>query len=360
MMRRIALLTLVLILWWSAVAVIYAGMLSPMARLARPDLDPAQVLVVSWLGWLLWVPLSLVIIAAVARNPITPGRIAPALATAAACMLLAIVARAVYVFYVNDMVNFWYPQRPRFGAVLLDSASNNFILAGLVIGTAHALHYARAEAASRLRIAALESGLAQARLEALSAQLNPHFLFNALNTIAEMVHQDPDAADAMIVSLSSLLRQSLDRSDTHLITLAEEVVLLEHYLSLQRLRLGDRLETAISIADDCRAALVPRLLLQPLAENAIVHGIARQPQGGRLQLDVDCADGVLRFRLSSAGALAPRAGEVEGGGGGIGLANVRQRLETLFGAEGRLTIATIGGTRTEVVVTHPLRSAAAS
>jgi two-component system, LytTR family, sensor kinase len=354
-MRRNALLTLALVLWWSAVAAIYAAMLSPMARLARPDLNGTQVLLVSWLGWLLWVPLCLVIIAAVARNPIAGGRLLPALTTAAACMALAITAKAVFVYFVNDMVSVWYPTPPLFRDVMLDSASSNFILAGLVIGTAHALHYARAEAASRLRIVALEGSLSRARLDMLSAQLNPHFLFNALNAIAETVHDDPDAADAMIVSLSLLLRQSLDRTGDHLITLAEEVTLLDHYLSLQRLRLGDRLAIGISIADDCQTALVPRLLLQPLAENAIVHGIGRRRAGGRLQLDVEAAAGVLCLRLTSDGALTTRAGTVPG----IGLANVRQRLETLFGAEAKLTIGTVAGERTQVVVTQPLLAATA-
>lgn len=352
-MRRHALVTLALILWWSAVAAIYAEMVAPMARVARPDLALGPALLVNWLGWLLWVPISLIIIAAVARHPIERGRVVPALATAAAAMLFAIIAKAVFVYLVNDLVPLWYRYAPLFADVLRDSASNNFILAGLVVGTAYGLHYARADAAGRLRIAVLESGLARARLDALSAQLDPHFLFNALNTIAETLHDDPDAADAMIVSLSSLLRQSLDRSGEHLIPLTDEIALLDNYLTLQRLRLGDRLSVEVGVAKGCETALVPRLLIQPLAENAIVHGIGRQLAGGHLRIAVDAADGMLRLRLCSDGALVPG----RAGGTGIGLANVRQRLDSLFGAQAELTIATVAGNRTEVTVTHPFVTA---
>ena len=348
-MRRYAQLILLLTLWWSAVAAIYAEMLSPMARLARPDVDLNAALAVSWLGWLVWVPISLVFVASVGRHPIESSRVIPALATAGACILFAIFTRAVFVYFVNDSVPLWYVIRPGFMTVFQDSARNNFILAGLVFGTAHAIHYARAHADSRVQIALLESGLARARLDALTAQLNPHFLFNTLNTIAETVHHDAKIADAMIVSLSSLLRQTLDRNGEHLIPLRDELDFLGHYLSLQRLRLGDRLLTDISVAPDCMLALVPPLLLQPLAENAIIHGIGPQLQGGLMSLEIKVEDGRLRYNLISDGPLASQAV----GTTGIGLENIRQRLKTLFPDQAYLRIEALDVRRTQVIVTHP-------
>lgn len=348
-MRRLLWLFLLLTLWWSAVAAVYAEALLPMARRAQPDLEVGAVLVANWLGWLVWAPVSLACIVAVSRHPMERGRMGAGLLTACGCLVLAIVARAVAVAVTNDIVPLWYEQTPDIWIVLRDSARNNFLLAGLVVGAAHAVHYARAHAESRGRIAQLESGLAQARLDALSAQLDPHFLFNALNTIAETVHHDPDVADAMIVSLSSLLRQSLDRSGEHLIRLGDELQLLDHYLTLQRLRLGARMSTEIVIADGCGDLLVPRLLLQPLAENAIVHGISRRIAGGRMILVIDEAGDQLRIRLTSDGGLTGAPDKRPG----IGLDNVRQRLATLFGAHGRLIIESAEGDRTRVVVTHP-------
>ncbi|UVO55328.1 sensor histidine kinase [Sphingomonas sp. SUN039] len=353
-MRRLARLTLLLTLWWSAVAAIYSEMLLPMARVARPDLDLGRALFANWMGWLVWVPVSLVTIAAVGRNPFEREKLVPALATAGGCILIAIFARAVFVYRVNDIVPLWYLAKPAFLAVLLDSARNNLILASLVVGTAHALHYSRANTESRFQIAVLETGLARARLDALSAQLNPHFLFNALNTIAETLHDDPQTADAMIVSLASLLRQSLDRHGEHLIPLSDEVALMSHYLSLQKMRLGRRLSVDIDIADGCSTAHVPPLILQPLAENAIVHGIGRQLDGGRVRLEADVQAERLRLRLTSDGALMfDSAGAV-----GIGLSNVRERLTALFGDRAELTIGTIAGGQTQVVIIQPLTAAA--
>ena len=354
-MRRYAQLTLFLTLWWSAVAAIYAEMLSPMARLARPDLDIEAALLASWAGWagwLVWVPLSLIFIAAVGRRPMERGHLTSALATAAACILIAILVRAVFVYHVNEAVPLWYDNRPGFLTVLRDSARNNFILAGLVYGTAHAIHYAAVHAESRVRIALLESGLARARLDALSAQLNPHFLFNALNSIAETVHHDAKVADAMIVSLSSLLRQSLDSGSKHLIPLRDELDLLNHYLSLQRLRLGARLLTDVAVAPECMAALVPPLLLQPLAENAIVHGIGLQPEGGRMILDVTMDAGHVSYSLSNDGPLVSSAAD----GSGIGLNNTRQRLAGLYGDRVQFRIEAIDGQRTRVIFSHPFLS----
>ena len=348
-MRRLAGLTLLLIVWWSAVAAVYAEALVPMARQARPDLDTSAMLLAIWLGWLVWVPVSLLCVVAVSRHPFERGRMVPALLTAVGCFVVAVVARAAAVAITNDLVPLWYDTAPGFEVVLRDSARNNFLLAGLLVGAAHAVHYARAHADSRRRIADLERGLAQARLDALSSQLNPHFLFNALNTIAETVHHDPEVADAMIVSLSTLLRQSLDRSGENLIPLRDELQLLDHYLALQRRRLGPRLSTRIEGAEAWAGALVPRLLLQPLAENAIVHGIGRRTAGGEMRLEIGAAKGRLSLSLTSDGPLAEARA-----GGGIGLENVRQRLEALFGPEGRLSIESIEGDRTRVVVTQPL------
>src|SRR4030095_3935878 len=138
----------------------------------------------------------------------------------------------------------------------------------------HALAYYRAGREGELRASQLEARLADAPLQLLKMQLHPHFLFNTLNTISELVHEDPLTADRMIASLSELLRQSLDAGAGDQVTLAKELELLDRYIDIQRARFGDRLDVRVDVEDEARDALVPILILQPIVENSIRHGPA--------------------------------------------------------------------------------------
>src|SRR5262249_30976919 len=133
-----------------------------------------------------------------------------------------------------------------------------------------------------LKASELEARLAQSQLQALKMQLQPHFLFNTLHTIAELVHEDPEMADRMIMRLSELLRMSLDNSSAHDVTLKQELDFLERYIEIERTRLGDRLRVQMAIAPETLGARVPNLILQPLVENAIRHGIAPHSSPGEI------------------------------------------------------------------------------
>ncbi len=213
---------------------------------------------------------------------------------------------------------------------------------------------ARREAADRaVAEARLAQNLAAARLESLQAQIQPHFLFNTLNTLAVLARKgDGAAVDHALVDLGELLRASFDTSSRQEIPLGEELVFLERYLGLQRLRFPGRLEVEWQVSDEARAALVPALLVQPLVENAIEHGLATLRGGNILVSAVRNAD-TLVIVVSDDG---PGFGGAVRVGGGVGLANTRERLALLHGERGTLTTGERAGGGGEVRLTLPWRT----
>ncbi len=183
-----------------------------------------------------------------------------------------------------------------------------------------------------VRAAQLESKLSQARLENLRLQLQPHFLFNALNSISSAVYEDPRRADAMIARLSDLLRRTIADSGEQTATLTREVETLELYLDVMRQRFEDKLRVDIQIAPDVRDALTPHLLLQPLLENCIRHGI--DPQSNAVDVTVSAAreNGSTLLRVRDHGRGLPKNGMRRG----TGLSNTAERLAQLYGERHRL------------------------
>ena len=173
----------------------------------------------------------------------------------------------------------------------------------------------------------LEKHLTEARLQALLHQLKPHFLFNTLNGIASLMHTDVDAADRMLVRLSELLRITMSHTGAPQTTLREEVAFLERYLDIERIRFRNRLEVNISIDEEAIDALVPSLILQPIIENAVRHGIETQSRIGRVELRGVRDAGQLILTVSDNGSGMP---EGEPKREGIGLANTRARLRELY------------------------------
>ena len=179
-----------------------------------------------------------------------------------------------------------------------------------------------------LRTSQLEALLAQTRLQMLSMQLQPHFLFNTLNTIAELVHQQPDAAERMIAGLSHLLRETLQAGLVDRVPLAQELALLDRYIDIQRARFGDRLKVIVTVPEETRQMLVPALLLQPLVENAIKHGIGAKAGDGHVEIAAARDGHTLRITVADDGR-GLRSGSPATG---VGLENCRSRLQTLYGA----------------------------
>jgi two-component system, LytTR family, sensor kinase len=221
----------------------------------------------------------------------------------------------------------------------------------IVIALAHAEYYATLSRHESLRRAQLQSQLDAARLDALQSQLRPHFLFNTLTTIAEQVYGDPAGADTMITRLSRLLRSSFVDPEVQEVTLRQELELLQCYLDIARVRFRERLTIDFDIHPNALDAFVPRFLLQPLAENALQHGIEPAESGGRLELRVRAHQDTMTVELHDDGVGLP-AGVMRDG---TGLRNTRQRLAHLYGDAASLDIAGRPEGGTVVRVTLPFR-----
>lgn len=187
-----------------------------------------------------------------------------------------------------------------------------------------------------LHAAELETRLTEARLQALQMQLNPHFLFNTLNAIAALMHKDVDAADRMIVRLSELLRYALDSTDAQEVPLRQELDFLGRYLDIQRARFGSRLSVGQEIAADTLDVRVPNLILQPLVENAIEHGLEPQARSGEIILRAHLSGDRLVIEVADNG-VGLKNGSVPSDG--IGLSNTRARLKQLYGPAHVMKIA---------------------
>lgn len=195
----------------------------------------------------------------------------------------------------------------------------------------------------------LETQLAIAQFHALRAQLHPHFLFNALNAISSLIHTDPLRADRMLARISELLRLAIDSGATPEVSLRDEMEFARRYLEVERMRYGERLAVHIDVHADAGRALVPNMLLQPLLENAVRHGVAPYSRPGRVEvLAARDGDGLrIRVRDSGPGFDAPQST-------GVGLSATRQRLEKLYGAAHRLSF-THQSSGFEVEVSLPFR-----
>ena len=205
-----------------------------------------------------------------------------------------------------------------------------------------------------LRSAQLEARLIETELKALREQLRPHFLFNTMNTIAVLVReQKNDAAVTLIARLSTLLRMSLDQNRAHEVTLREELDFLERYVEIQKVRFSDRLEVNIAVDPAALTVSIPNLLLQPIVENAILHGIAPKTTPGRVDVLAHVEGNGLHLEVRDDGVGLPSA--THPGKTGIGLANTRARLEKIYGANHRLTLTSEPGRGVTVHIELPCR-----
>ena len=225
---------------------------------------------------------------------------------------------------------------------------------------------------SRIRESVLRETALRAQLKALQAQINPHFLFNALNALAELTHDDPDRAEEFIGDLSFLLRYSLRSSAVETVPLSQELEAVERYLRIERARLGRRLVVEQSINAAVTQTHVPGLILQPLVENAVQHAVAPRPEGGRIRIEVSSEDAGLRIvveddgpglpeevreQLGGFAAVAALAGveraiDTGTGGAGGGLGNVQKRLALAYRGAAQLSYSEAegGGARFDIVV----------
>jgi two-component sensor histidine kinase len=204
--------------------------------------------------------------------------------------------------------------------------------------------------------ARLEAQLAEARLSALNAQLNPHFLFNTLHAISSLVERDPRGVRRMIARLSELLRYTLNGGSENEVVLAQEIAFLERYLEIMQIRFQGQLEIEVQLGDDARDALVPNLILQPLVENAVKHGVDKVSDRGKIRIQARREVDRLVLTVADNGPGLSNIQKSEDGEPGVGLDNIRQRLEQLYGSAQSLSLTKAPGGGTIAQITMPFRT----
>lgn len=224
-----------------------------------------------------------------------------------------------------------------------------------ILGVNYAIDYYQKYRERELRASQLETRLAQARLQVLKMQLHPHFLFNTLNAISELVYKDPESAEQMITNLSDLLRLSLENVGVQEVPLKQELDFLNKYVEIEQTRFHDRLRLNMEIEPETLDACVPNMILQPLVENAIRHGIGMRSTGGEIEIGADRADGMLHLFVRDNGRGLMN-GEKKALKEGVGLANTRARLAHLYGASHRFDLKNSPGGGLLVDLAIPFRN----
>ena len=287
-----------------------------------------------WNGWALATPL----VGWLGRRwplvPLSPHAVAGHLAA-------ALGLGALHILWATSLLVTMHPfdnmGAQRFGVALREALPDRLFLDAFIYVAVLGIWYAVGLRERERRAAQLEASLAQARLATLELQLQPHFLFNTLHTIAGLVRQERTTeAVAMIAGLSDLLRYSLDHAGGHAVPLGDELAIVGRYLEIQRLRFSDRLAVELDVPDDTRRALVPTLLLQPLAENAVRHGIEAAIAAGSISVRA-------RREGDALVLIVANSGDIGHGSEGIGIANTRARLQQLFGARQSFALESSGG-----------------
>jgi two-component sensor histidine kinase len=290
-------------------------------------------MLLSWLPWALATPLVLCL----GRKlpPVGHGAASTWLVHFSVCMGINLVS-AVWTAGLEELLNPWgksLSSEP-FAPLWLDKVYNGLLqslfLYSAILTVSHLLKSRERLAHQQVEAARLNEQLSKAQLESLRRQIEPHFLFNSLNAIAGLVREKRnDAATSAIAALSEFLRKIIDHSDRQEVPLEEEVQFLQRYLDIQKVRFADRLQSDVDVPRELFPVQIPSLILQPIVENAIKHGIAKQARAGCIQVAAFRADRRLILRVYNDGPPLPEGWERTQSG--IGILNVRKRLESLYG-----------------------------
>ena len=311
------------------------------------------------LTWLPWVLATPFVISLAQRHALFRGTtIATAAIHLAAFTIISLVAEAWFSM-LQMLFNPWgYSQRPTFvdawRTSLLLQILTFLIVYALILTATYAMEARERMARQMTETARLSGELSRSQLAALRQQIEPHFMFNTLHSITGLVRDhENDAAVSMIVGLSEFLRRALEDSHRSQVNLEEEVEYLQRYLDIQKVRFGERLQVKVDISAELLRAQVPNLLLQPLVENAIKHGIAKRAAGGTVRVTGAHLSGKLYLSVYNDGPDLPTHGQAIRTG--VGISNLRTRLQILHGTESELKLNHADTGAVEVVVSLPLK-----
>jgi len=348
---------------WVVLGLIYAAPIYLEVR--QEGMNHAATRIFSWgvLTWAAWAPLTPIIVWLARRFSVEGSAWRRSLLVHVPSFLIISALHSAASVFINLTIKpfdnmgsspkaFW----PRFLSQILGAFGSDVLIYCGVLGVCYAIDYYRKYREREFFASQLEAQLVQAQLDSLRMQLHPHFLFNTLNGIVGLVRDNKNqAAVNMLVGLSDLLRHALEHSDQHEVPLKEELSFLQLYLNLQQMRFSDRLQIEMDIEPRTMRAMVPNLLLQPLAENALRHGIGNVTASGIIGIKSRAEDGFLKLTVYDNGKGLPRNWQLKSGGG-IGLTNTAARLQQLYSENHQLNVSNrdVGGA--EVTIQIPLRT----
>ncbi|MCZ6758992.1 MAG: histidine kinase [Gemmatimonadetes bacterium] len=322
----------------------------------------AEAIVWSIPDLVLWGILIPVVVMGAKRFPLSRENLVTRI-PAHLCASVVTALAALGLLYVSDLALHWSQALGAPGTLLSHprfrygfSIYPGIMIYWVVVSITQAMSYYDRFRERELAASRLETRLAKSKLEALKMELDPHFLFNTLNSISVLMKRDVATADKMLSNLSGLLRYVVQGRETHEVTLEEELNFLKRYLDIQKIRFSDRLTVEYSVDNDVLDALLPNLILQPIIENSIVHGITQVPGDGRITFCATKKGEKLMIQVTDNGpGLGLRKSD---GSGGIGVANTRARLEQMYGVHQRFELETReeGGARVSIEIPYKRRS----
>lgn len=347
---------LIIIGVWTLVALFFASQVSMQSRLSPRPISFFRILswqLVSSYVWLLFMPLILWLGRTFRFENGQWKKSVPIHFVAS--LFVALAQQAIDAFILPKL---GYPPGRKFNSfpeayktLIYINFHLSISIYWAVIGIKYAVSYYQKYRERELRASQLEARLAQTRLQVLKMQLHPHFLFNTLNAISELVYKDPEVAEQMITNLSDLLRLSLVNVGVQEVPLQQELEFLKKYLDIEETRFHDRLQVEMNIDPQTLDASVPNMILQPLVENAIKHGIAPRSWGGRVEIRAEKQNGSLILHVNDDGVGLPN-GNAEDLKEGVGLSNTRARLNHLYGTKHRFDLkpSEDGGVRLNIEI----------
>ncbi len=319
---------------WTLIGLFFVSPIIAQALATQAEIPWAQVLS-TFLDWYIWGLLFPLVWWVSRRFPLGRRRLLSRIPIHLACGLVVSLIFVVLVLVKSSLLTSMGPGELSFSNLhglsgYLRGGIELFLLPYFaIVAFLHAVAYYNKYRERQLKTTRLEAQLALAHLDMLKMQLQPHFLFNTLNAISALMHRDIDAADRMISLLSDLLRFSLEKDDRHQVSLRSELEFLNRYLAIEKIRFRDRLTVDLEVESECLAAQVPRLILQPLVENSIKHGIAMRSAAGHIGIRGRRRGDRLEIQISDDGP-GLTGGAIRDG---IGLANTRARLEQIYGSD---------------------------
>jgi two-component system, LytTR family, sensor kinase len=346
---------------WCVGAVFMASQSIVILHVEGDHLGELRLFVTEFATWLPWVLAAPAVIGLARRYPIQRRPTARGVAAHLLALIVISMTMGAWWAGLQALFNPWgHPRPPAFletwSTTQFFQAVNSMAAYVLILTIVYMVDARDRVARQVAETARLNEELSKAQLAALRRQIEPHFMFNTLNSIAGLVRDDcKDAAVNMIVGLSELLRRASEGTHRPQVSLGEEAEYLQRYIDIQKLRFGERLRISVDIPADLLGAQVPSLLLQPLVENAIKHGVATRVAGGAVRVAGARRDGRLRLSVYNDGPAFPDDWQTTGAG--VGLANLRTRLRILHGDDAELLPSRAGTDGVEVVVTLPLEEA---